>query len=646
MTRKAILVLIMSMALFSSKAEQETDTLDIWEAYELEMVTVTGTRTPRLLSQTPVVTQIITAEDIKKLDATNIQDVLIAEMPGLEFSFSMNQQVSLNMQGLGGLAVLILVDGERLAGETLNNTDFQRLTTDDVERIEIIKGAASALYGSNSVAAVINIITKQSQEAWSANVNTHFAAHGTERHGGNIGFKSGRLSSMTNVQFNKVDSYTIEDTEGDGTTNIYGNRQWNFKQKLVFKMDPRNTVTAKAGYYFHERYYTSYKNNRARDFNTSVRWESALSERAKLDVSYTFDRYDKSDYYTQLYKDFLSYTNRQNSLRALFSYEFDGGLTFIAGGDVLEDYLMSYQFDDNGSYEQYTGDLFTQAEWKVDDNWTLVAGLRGDYIEGCGFNLSERLAAMWSYNKLKVRGSYSRGFRAPSLKERYMNFEMGSIFTIYGNENLVPERSHCFSLSGEYIYKRYSLTATGYFNMMSNEISTLWDSSLVTSLSNGSMVYQNIESRNLLGADVTLMARYPCGITGKLSYAYFHEYAMDGYNTSDSRPHSLTAKVDYKKRVTKNYDFDVILTGRVLSSVNYYTWSSDYSSTDVATSSPAYSIWKLALNQTFCKAYNVLLAVDNLFNYRSKTFAYNSPVTTGTSVSATLSIDVDKIFKK
>ncbi len=617
------------------------DTTDIYDYYELDMVTVTGTRVPRLLSQTPVVTQVITAEDIKKLDATNIQDVLVAELPGVEFTFSMNQQVSLTMQGLGGLAVLFLVDGERVAGETLDNTDFQRLTTDDIERIEIIKGAASALYGSQSVAAVVNIITKQSRESWTANVNTHWAAHNEQRHGGNFSVHGGRVTSMTNVQYNGRDTYVIYDTEDDGATTIYGNRQWNFKEKLLFQMDAKNLLTAKAGYYFHERYYTSYKNNRARDVNGSLRWESTLSDRAKLDVSYVLDRYDKSDYYTQLGKDFLSYTNRQNTLRALLTYDCGEGVTLAVGGDAMDDYLMSYQFEDGGAHEQLSADLFAQGEWVVNPHWTLVGGLRGDWIEGCGMNLSERLAAMYTLDRLKIRGSYSRGFRAPSLKERYMNFEMGSIFTIYGNEDLVPERSHSFTLSGEYVYHRYSLTATGYFNMMSNEISTLWDSSLVTSLSNGSMVYQNISSRNLLGADVTLLARYPFGLNVKLSYAYFHEYAEGGYNTSDSRPHSLTAKVDYHKRWTKNYVTDIVLTGRALSKVSYYTWSSDYSAIDVQTSSPGYTLWKLVVTQRFYDAYSLLLAVDNLFNYRAKTFSYNSPVTTGTTVSATLAIDID-----
>ncbi len=612
----------------------------------LNTVTVTGTRTPRLLSKTPVVTQIITRDDILKTDATNLKDVLTAELPGLEFTYSMDQQVSLTMSGLGGLSILILVDGERLAGETLDNTDFLRLNTDDIERIEIIKGAASTLYGSNSVGAVMNIITKRATEPWSVNMNTHFGAHGEQRHGGSVGVKANKLTSLTSVQTNGIDSYVIKDTEGDGTTTVYGNRQWNFKEKLTYQLNKKSMLTGRAGYYFHERDYSEYKKNRARDFTGGLRFQSDLSENDKLDLSYTFDRYDKSEFYTSIKKDFLDYKNVQNSIRALYTHDFGCGVTWIVGGDAMSDYLMSYQFDENGSHKQYTADLFTQAEWNLSDHWNFVGGLRADWLSKSSWNLSPKVAIMYTLGNLNIRGSYSRGFRAPTLKEKYMNFDMGSIFMIYGNSSLTAERSHCFALSGEYAHSRYSITATGYFNLMNNEISTLWDPTLITNLSNGSMVYQNIDSRNLVGADVTLMGRYPCGIGAKVSYSYFHEIPRHGnLKYSDTRPHSLTVKVDYR-RTLRNYEYDVIFTGRVLSSVHYFTYSSDYSSRDVPTTSPAYSIWKIALSQRIYRAFNLLLSVDNLFNYRSKVFEYNSPVTTGTTFSASLSVDIEQLFKK
>ena len=87
------------------------------DVYNLEQVVVTGTRTPKLLKDVPIVTKVISREDIVLQDAADIRDVLQTELPGVEFTYSMNQQVALNMSGFGGSSVLFLVDGERLAGE-------------------------------------------------------------------------------------------------------------------------------------------------------------------------------------------------------------------------------------------------------------------------------------------------------------------------------------------------------------------------------------------------------------------------------------------------------------------------------------------------------------------------------------------------
>ena len=123
----------------------------IRDSVELEPVVVTASHTPKALKDAPVVTRLITLHDIKINDATNIQDMLIQEIPGLEFGFAMSQETSLNMSGFGGNAVLFLVDGERMAGETMDNVDYSRMSLDNAGRIEIVKGASSALYGSNAV---------------------------------------------------------------------------------------------------------------------------------------------------------------------------------------------------------------------------------------------------------------------------------------------------------------------------------------------------------------------------------------------------------------------------------------------------------------------------------------------------------------
>lgn len=188
-------------------------------------IVVTATRTPKALKDVPVVTRVISADDIAKTDATDIQDLLTEELPGLEFGYAMSQETSFNMSGFGGSAVLFLVDGERLAGETMDNVDYNRLNLTDVGRVEIIKGASSALYGANAVGGVVNLITKENTEPWHLNVNTRYRGAGKEwRSGGNLSFNSGKWNSNTSVQYSTKDAIRLTgpfDTESK-IHEIYG----------------------------------------------------------------------------------------------------------------------------------------------------------------------------------------------------------------------------------------------------------------------------------------------------------------------------------------------------------------------------------------------------------------------------------------
>ena len=217
----------------------------------MDQVVVTATRTPKLLKDVPIITRVISEADIRRADATNIGDLLQSELPGIEFSYSMNQQVSLNMSGFGGNSVLFLVDGERLAGETLDNVDYSRLNMDNVERIEIVKGAGSSLYGSNAIGGVVNIISRESREPWSVNLNGRYGAHNEQRYGGSVGFNLGRFNSMTNVQYTSVDAIDLskgtDNAEVGDYSTIYGNSSLNVKERLVFTASDALKLTAGRG---------------------------------------------------------------------------------------------------------------------------------------------------------------------------------------------------------------------------------------------------------------------------------------------------------------------------------------------------------------------------------------------------------------
>ena len=604
----------------------------------LDEVVVTGTRTPKLLKDVPIVTRVITAEDIKKVDATNIGELLQSELPGIEFTYSMNQQVNVNMQGFGGNSVLFLVDGERVAGETLDNIDYSRLNLDNVERIEIVKGAASSLYGSNAVGGVVNLISKTSTDLWGVNVNSFWGAHGEHRYGGSASVNKGKFNNVFNVQFNKSDAIDLKNDGDYGQ--IYGHKNWNFKDRLVFTPIKDLKFTGKLGYFFRERDSKPDMKERYRGYNGSLKGNYSFKKNNDLELSYIFDQYDKSDYGLASKLDIRDYSNVQNSVRTIYNHTFDKNNILTVGADYMHDYLMSYQFVDKGSYTQHTADVFAQFDWNVTKNFNVIAGARYDYFSESNIHhVSPKLGLMYKFSNFSLRGSYAGGFKAPTLKEMYMSFNMANIFMIYGNPDLDPESSHNFSVSAEYLKRNYNLTITGFYNLVDNRITTAWDNSL-----NG-MRYSNMSKMNICGVDANASAKYASGFAWRISYAFTHEHVKNGGpNLSSTRPHTATARIEYTKD-WKNYGFNIALNGRVLSKVTTDEYvDSGYEQT-VEKTYPAYTMWKLSLMQHVWKGINVTMAVDNLFNYVPDYYYSNSPSTTGTTFCAGLSINIDQMFK-
>ena len=620
----------------SDKGSQKLDIYLTESNIDLDVIVITGTRTPKLLKNSPIITKVLTEQDIKKVDATNIGELLQSELPGIEFSYSMNQQLSLNMQGFGGNAVLFLVDGERQAGETLDNIDYSRLNLDNVERVEIIKGAASTLYGSSALGGVVNIITKMPTEPWTVNLNAKFAAHNSQRYGGSTGFSNGKFSSLTNVQHTTDGGYNMKN-DGDFKS-VLGSRTWNFKERIRYIFNDKLSLIGRAGYFFRERD----SNDRYRDYSTGIKGNYAIDNQNEVELSYSFDQYDKSDYFPTLNKDIRDYSNVQNIVRGMFHHSFDENNSLIVGGDYMRDYLKSYQFEDNGSKHQYIADAFAQLDLNPLDKFNLITGLRYDYFSDNSVkNFTTSIATMYKVGNCSLRGSYAGGFRAPSLKEMYMTFDMASVFMIYGNPDLKPETSQNLILSTEYTNKYYNLSVSGFYNLVDNRITTAWDQELK------GQVYTNIKELTIAGVDINASAKFPCGVGARLSYIYTHEDIERGQpQVSTTRPHTATARLEYGKDFGK-YNFNVMLSGRYLSKVSteQYTSITSYEETEKV-SYPAYSIWKLSLLQNIGKGVDLTVAVDNIFNYVPSYNYDNSPVTTGATFSAGISINIDKFFKK
>lgn len=657
MQKQIFFSILMAVVACLSSSAQDAYTDTIYRKFALDEVVVTGTRTPKFLKDTPIQTRVINAKEIARLDATNVQDLLQQELPGVEFTYAMNQQTHLNFSGFGGQGVLFLVDGERLAGETMDDVDFTRLSMDNVERIEIVKGAASALYGSNATGGVINIITKKSQKPVTLNVNARYAKHNEQRYGGTFGLNGKHWNNMFTVNFNRMDNYDVHSASNPVTriiSTVYGDKTINFKDQLVWSPNKNFHLSGRAGYFFRETVRSADQPERYRDFSGGLGMQWNISEHDDFQASYAFDQYDKSDYQRITKLDIRDYSNVQNSLRLLYNHTFDRGDVLTLGSDFMYDYLYNTNLE-NETRNQNSWDLFGQYDWRISDQWEAVGAVRYDYFsDGKESHVTPKLNVCYKpiYN-LSIRAGYGMGFRAPTLKEKYYNFDMAGIWIVEGNANLKSEVSHNFNLSAEYTKGHYNLTGSVYYNKVKNKLATSAPYFKTPNDKLPYLPYANLDDYSVCGGEIGAQAKWNNGFGARLTYAYTKEQLAkdkDGHTINNqyipAREHALNARVDFDKQLSKKYGLNIALQGRVLSGVENVEYKDyyDVSKGTITVEYPAYTIWKLSVVQRVGNVVKVTADLDNVFGYKPKYYYLNSPITDGVNFQIGMSIDIDKLF--
>ena len=179
-------------------------------SYDINVVVVTGTRTEKTLKNVPVLTNVVSKRQIESSGAANISDALSLSLPNIRFnSFSAGGRMSMQMAGLEAKYTVFLIDGEKIAGETNGNIDYNRIRTADIERIEIVKGASGLLYGSNAIGGVVNIITSKPRQAVEATVGSQYSKYNQLNTEASVGLVKNKFSSKTGFFSTGTDGYDL-----------------------------------------------------------------------------------------------------------------------------------------------------------------------------------------------------------------------------------------------------------------------------------------------------------------------------------------------------------------------------------------------------------------------------------------------------
>jgi len=195
----ALIIMMGTCAMQVHAQEELSDTL--------KEVVITGTGTQHLLKNAPVQTEVITRKMLDSYGGKSIEEIL----GGLTASFAFNEGdmgSQIQLGGLGNSYILILIDGKRIHGDVGGENDLGVIDPHNIERIEIVKGAQSALYGSDAMAGVINIITKKhlNDGIYLENTTRYGSFNDLRQHNG-VGLSTGKWTSYTNFQLQHTDGW-------------------------------------------------------------------------------------------------------------------------------------------------------------------------------------------------------------------------------------------------------------------------------------------------------------------------------------------------------------------------------------------------------------------------------------------------------
>ena len=620
MSKKAFfLSLIAIVPLYGQQKKKEKET-------EIKEVVVTATRSQKKLKDVPITVQVVTAEDIKKSQSTDFKTFLENEFSGINFTYD-GGSPNINMMGFGGKYVLFLMNGERMAGETFDNIDYDRIDIDNIERIEIIKGASSSLYGSNAIGGVINIITKDSKSPLDINAGYLYDSSRDHKANLSIGTKQ-KWGNLSISSFYKMrEPYIITDRISTGGVynelNVAGFTNYGISPKLTFNLSPKIDLSLTPGYYFSERNPGTPASKIVREqyynYNLGLKTNIKFNDNQNLIVSGTFDRYDKYDYFRKIKEKEKKYENEVWRISSQYNQNLFKKHTLVAGGEVLSEKLLSFMFKNEntgGRENAQTYSAFTQQDWVINPAVTIVTGARMDYHSIFKQYFTFRLSGMYKFDEtMTIRAGYSGGFRSPTLKELYTNWfhPWGGGFQLMGNKNLRPETSDNFNISIDFNFKKLNLTFITQYSKIKDKINLRGNIG-------DTLRYVNFHGNtDVLSSEVSAIYKLNKNFHFKGSYSYYDI----GKRRSENRPHTLTFKAEYIPSA-KYYIPSIIISGKYLSRTKIY----DDDSSSFVSYAP-YSIWRLQLASKLPLGFTLTGGINNIFGYTADKVGFYSSVDIG-----------------
>jgi outer membrane receptor for ferrienterochelin and colicins len=549
-----------------------------------EVKVVTGTRTERVLSSLPLPMTVITSEAIAKTGVTRLNEIL-NEQTGIILIPDESGFEGVQMQGLDAAYTMILIDGVPLVGRSSGVLDLSRVSVGNIDRIEIVKGASSALYGSEAMGGVINVITKRpKKDMFSSNLSYRYASFNTNDANANLLWKKKKFAANLFTNFYSTDGYDLDKSTWLKNVEKYHNTTIQPKIYYDFSENLKLTVS--------NRFFNQKIDNKAlieSEKYTGDAKENEWNSQIKLEHRWNSKLYWEYELYATNYKNdaFLNDPNNVLFDRTYYNqwlFRPEVRTTWSINNDKLtagvglnyESLDRTYFAKDVKFNSQY---VYLQYDYNPTEKLNFLAGFRYDNHSEYESQLSPKLAVNYRFNNnFSLKGSVGYGYKAPDFRQLFFDFTNPSVgYTVLGynvaearldefdNQDLLlsrvqginfdaplkPESSINYNFGGFYKKNKLKIELNAFYN----SINDLIDTRVVATKKNGQNIFSYFNYTKVFTYGLEYNSTYSFTKDFSISLGYQYLIAKDKSVVDDFEDHKYIRNSELQTIEIKKSDY-------------------------------------------------------------------------------------------
>ncbi len=599
-------------------------------------VVVTSTRSERYIKDSPILIHIINSSDIGLSSYSNVKDMMEMAMPNVQMVSSNHGNDRVKIQGLDNKYLTFLVDGDRVSGEFAGNLDFSMLGLSNVDKIEVIEGALSTLYGSGAIGGVVNIISKKRKSPYWFDASTQYDDYIGFTPSINTGFNKGILNYNLNFQYSESDGYDLTPNDpGEYKMTLNENNSRILSHNLTMSPSDKHFLYFTIKDYFSRIVRYKYvgqslffgRLNRYQDKYNKIKYQYKISDSKNFKLSYIEEEYFKYYFYPYYYSDNQYIYNPEEFLNGVhdrreLNIQYNNGSSLykrLIGLEVFNEDYSSYNiYFLNGEVQESIFDgidqtindndisLYFYEERNLSESRVLSAGMRIQSLNDDNIllpSISYLIKGQYNYN---YRISYSKGYRNPSIKERYYEWadhEGGP--ELLGNPNLMPTQNDYVSISLDKRTFINDFSLDIYSNNIRNMISTEYDSD------GDYLLYRNYDKVIINGLNVHYFRNISNNFRIKFVYNLTDATSKSNEILEGISKHAFRVNMNYK--ILKS--LDLVSNVKYAGSKFIFDQEQDFVGNESIKKLSSYFLTDLYLVSKYNKMI-FKVGVKNLFNYK------------------------------